>query len=296
MIFILMGLGVIGLYFAIRFFALQESIKKSNENLKEVLKDLEANRRVRIVVPNKKMEEFLETVNEYLEVAQNERIHHLRKEQEFKRQIENVSHDLRTPLTAVLGYINLIDLDTLKQDEKEYIEIIKKKAKALQRLISHFYDLSRLESSNYQLNFIEIDIKKYLREILLTYYQEFENRHIDVNLELEENAVLAKLDEEALERILTNLIQNAIKYAESDLKITLTQGNNRIQIVFENDSSELCEEDIGHLFERFYRKDSSRNSQSTGLGLTITQYLVEAMGGKIKAELLNQRLRISIIF
>lgn len=292
---ILIIVFLIGLYFAIRFFALSKTIKNSNENLKEVLKDLEANRRINIGSPHKELEDLLSTMNDYLELTQKERIYYIRKEEDFRKNIENVSHDLRTPLTSILGYIDLIEKDKLAEDEREYLDIVRRKAKSLQRLVAHFYDLSRLESNNYQLNLTYLDINKSVRETMLSYYQDFENHNIDVKLELGEE-VTALLDESEFERVLTNLIQNTLKYARTDFSISVTNSDKTIRIEFENDAEDLNEEDVSHLFERFYRKDNARNSHSTGLGLTITKHLVQAMGGDIIAELKNQRLRFIVTF
>lgn len=294
LIIILVILFLIGLYFAIRFFALSKTIKDSNEKLKDVLKDLEANRRINISSPHKELEDLLSTMNDYLELTQKERVFYIRKEEDFRKSIENVSHDLRTPLTSILGYIDLIEKDKLDEEEREYIAIIRRKAKSLQRLVAHFYDLSRLESDNYQLSFSNLDIKKSILETMLSYYQDFENRNIDVNLELEE--ATAFLDASEFERVLTNLIQNTLKYAKTNCDISIRNQDQMIKIVFENDVEDVSDEDVSHLFERFYMKDNARNSQSSGLGLTITKYLVEAMEGSIEAELQNQRLRFTIVF
>lgn len=127
-----------------------------------------------------------------------------------------------------------------------------------------------------------IDINMVLREQVLVYYNDFEAKGINVDISLEQKPIYLKLDKNAIERVFANLIQNAIKYGKSRFKICLEIIGKEVNLVFVNDTDDLQKEDGKFLFDRFYMKNSSRNNQSSGLGLTITKFLVELMDGEIE--------------
>lgn len=280
---ILIVLLTISVYFSARFFLLSKNIKEVTKDLKEICGDIESNRKLIFISPNKNFESLLIEVNKYLEKTQLEKIKHVKVEKEIRKEIENISHDLRTPLTSIRGYLELIKDESSTSEEKhEYINIIDKKSKNLQNLIQTFYDLSMLEAKEYKLQIETIDINKMLREQLLDFYNEFDKRAINVDIDLGQEAINVQGDVNALYRIFTNMIQNSIKYSKTTFKAYLEKNDNEAIVIFVNDTNELNEEDIQNLFKRFYMKDTSRNSQSSGLGLTITKLLVEAIGGRFK--------------
>lgn len=280
-------LVLISCYFALRFYSLNWGIRSAKSQLGEITQDLEQNRIIKCSTPDHQLEAFLEEINNNLKTMQKERIQFNRREQTIRKQIESISHDLRTPLTSMLGYIELMDDSTWNQEEKDYLEIIQRKAKALERLIAAFYDLSRLELNDYYFKIEKMDIHKSLNETMLSFYQDFEDRNIQVILKTGETPSYVRCDGGALERVFLNLIQNSLRYAKSYLKVGLKANHQEVRIEFENDADDLKEEDAERLFEPFYVKDESRTSQSTGLGLTITKHIVEQMEGTISAEILH---------
>ncbi len=283
---ILIILLIPSVYFSARFFLLSKNIKEANRDFKEILEDTENNGKLKFLYPDKNFENLLNDINKYLEKSQTDKIRYIRREEEIRKDIENISHDLRTPLTSIRGYLELMNDESIKSEEKQsYISIVERRAKGLQNLIQTFYDLSRLESDNYNLNIEVIDINKELREQLLVFYNDFERKSINVNIDLCKEQAYVKLDKNAIERVFTNLIQNCIKYSKGNFRVLSYKKDKEIIITFANDVQGLEKEEAKLLFNRFYMKDSSRNSQSSGLGLTITKFLVEAMGGMIKAEI-----------
>ncbi|MEG2246392.1 MAG: HAMP domain-containing sensor histidine kinase [Peptostreptococcaceae bacterium] len=282
---ILIILLITSVYFSARFFLLSKNIKESARDFKEILEQMENNRKLKISYPDKNFENLLNEINKYLEKSQTDKIRYMKREEEIRKDIENISHDLRTPLTSIRGYLELMNDESIKSEEKQaYISIVERRAKGLQNLIQTFYDLSRLESDNYNLNIEVIDINKELREQLLVFYNDFERKSISVNIDLCKEQAYVKLDKNAIERVFTNLIQNSIKYSKGNFRVLSYKKDKEIIIIFANDVQGLEKEEVKLLFNRFYMNDSSRNSKSSGLGLTITKFLVEAMGGMIKAE------------
>ena len=290
--------AILSVYFAARFLLLSKGIKETSKDIRGINSNIRANNKLIVRYPNKNMEKLLEEINKYIEKTQVDKIKYIRREEEIRKEIENISHDLRTPLTSIRGYLELINDETTTEIEKqEYISVVEKKAKSLQQLIDIFYDLSRLEGNNYKMNIEVIDINKELREQLLLFYNDFEKSSINVELNLCEKKTNVNLDRVSIDRVFANLIQNAIRYAKDSVKVISTINEQNIVITFSNNIQYMKKEEVDLLFNRFYMGDASRNnSGSSGLGLTITKLLVEKMGGEIKAESTDEWISFQIKF
>lgn len=290
--------AILSVYFAARFLLLSKGIKETSKDIRGINSNIRANTKLIVRYPNKNMEKLLEEINKYIEKTQVDKIKYIRREEEIRKEIENISHDLRTPLTSIRGYLELINDETTTEIEKqEYISVVEKKAKSLQQLIDIFYDLSRLEGNNYKMNIEVIDINKELREQLLLFYNDFEKSSINVDLNLCEKKTNVNLDRVSIDRVFANLIQNAIRYAKDSVKVISTINEQYIIITFSNNIQYMKKEEVDLLFNRFYMGDASRNnSGSSGLGLTITKLLVEKMGGEIKAESTDEWISFQIKF
>ncbi len=297
MIFMVIVLFFTSVYFSARFFLLSKNIREAKDNLKEIIKEIGQNRRLTLSSPHNDMENLLEEMNNYLEITQRGKIKNGRREKELRKEIENISHDLRTPLTSILGYVELMKDEEISNEEKyEYISIVEKKSRALKNLIQDFYDLSRLETDEYKMETKNIDIHKELMEQLLIFYNDFDKKNIHVELNLGDEAIIIQGDLKIIERIFINLIQNAIKYTKDTFKVCIKESRDNIDIIFSNNVKNLEEVHVEKLFNRFYMKDQSRNNQSSGLGLTITKLLVEKMNGSIKAEINDNFIHFIITF
>lgn len=284
-------------YYMLRYYLLNKNLKKAVTQLDDINKDIEQNRILLITYPNKQAEAFLEKMNKYIELTRTERIWFGRREKELRAQIENISHDLRTPLTAIIGYLELLDTESMSADDKEMIEAIDKRARSLQILIGNFYDLSRLEMDDYHLQIEKMDLVRFTKETILLAYQELEQKNIQVQLVLDErvdSTILADIG--AMERIFNNMIQNVLRYAKSYLRVSIISTGDHIELTFANDSDFINQEEIPHIFERFYVREKSRTSQSTGLGLTINKLLTEAMHATVDAKAISNELAITYHF
>ncbi|MVO71550.1 sensor histidine kinase, partial [Paeniclostridium sordellii] len=211
---ILVASLITSVYFSTRFFLLSRSINNVTKDFKYISKNVNSNRKLKLNYPEKHLEQLLLEINKYLEDTQIYKKKYIKREEEIRKEIENISHDLRTPLTSIRGYLELIkDEDIPDKEKKEYIYIIEKRAKVLQNLIQDFYDLSRLENNDYNFSMEIIDINKELKEQILMFYNDFDKKNIDVDIKLKENPMLVYLDKNAIERVFHNLIQNATKYS-----------------------------------------------------------------------------------
>ena len=140
----------------------------------------------------------------------------------------------------------------------------------------------------------KIDINKEIREHILLFYNDFENKNINVEINLLNEEVFVEADKTALERVFTNLFQNTIKYSRGEFKISLEKTKHNVKIILINSIDELTEREVENLFDRFYMKDTARSTSSSGLGLTITKLLIEKMNGEIRAEIINGVLIFTI--
>lgn len=281
--------GLITLYLL-----LSREIKNISNQLYEHNKT-HTNSKILLSFSNKGLEGLAQNINKTLEEKQKIEIEYKGMDKELRQAIANMSHDLRTPLTSIMGYIQLIEDDkTPEEDKKQYLDIVKRRGSTLQGLIESFYDMSRLEAREYKLELKPVNLYNIMCDMIAAFYNDFVNKSIEPIIEIQENIPMVIADENGVKRIVSNLIQNMLRYGNKHVHISLKQEKNSIVSTFENDATGLTQEDLTHLFERFFTADRTRSGKSTGLGLAITKQLVEQMGHSIKAELQNGRLGLII--
>lgn len=291
---ILIAVIIAGGYFAFRYITVVAAIREMNKELQDIQKDLTQNQMLHLPTPNGHLGEMVCSFNEILEKIRKEQQKYEKQEKELKRQIENISHDLRTPLTVILGYLKFIKNTNgrteAEQELRESLEIIERKAESMKTLVTQFYDFSRLNADDYKLTLERVDISRILRETLMGNFQILESAHLEVEAELPEHPVWAAGDTAALERIFSNLLQNAGRYAKSFLHIQFQEDNGYAVVSFSNDTEVLSEKDVPHLFERFYMQDDSRSQGGTGLGLTVARALAQEMGAMLEADIVVDKV------
>ena len=235
--------------------------------------------RLDIPCPNSAAEELFAAVNRLLELRQEENAAYRRKEQELRRQIANVSHDLRTPLTSILGYLQLLEQEELSPEKRrEYFHIVEGRAKTLQTFIGAFYDLSRIEGGEWPLERERVDLARALSDQLAAAYGQIEEAGLDVEVDVAGGLPPVWADSGAVARIFSNLLTNALRHGSGTLSVRLYREGGDLVTSFSNRADGLTAEDADHVFERFYTADKMRTGQSTGLGLAIVKALAERMG------------------
>ena len=257
---------------------LERGLHRAALRMQEQLAD-ETTARLALPCPSAGAEELLVCLNQLLELRQEERAAYRRKEQELRRQIANVSHDLRTPLTSILGYLQLLEGDGLSPEKKaEYLAVVEGRARTLQVFIATFYDLSRIEGGELPLEREKVDLGRALSDQLAASYEQIEEAGLDMEVDLAPDLPPVWADSGAVTRIFSNLLTNALRHGKDALSIRLYREGNGIVSAFSNRAEELTAEDASHVFERFYTADKMRTGQSTGLGLAIVKALAERMG------------------
>lgn len=295
LIFLLICFALLAGVFAARLYMVRRSVRQARRDLRHITEEEDTNQQLTRTIPDKEVDGLLGQVNGILVKRQRERIDYQNKEKELRQQIANISHDLRTPLTAILGYTQLLDDPGITPEERaNYLSIITRRAKVLQELITSFYDLSRVEAGEYLLTMGRVDANAALCEILAAFYKELTDSGLTVETKLPEGALYVAADEKALLRVCQNLVQNALRHGKERLTIGLWEEGRFACLTFSNDAPGMTGEDAAHVFERFYTADKMRTGRDTGLGLTIAKQFVERMGGTITARLEGSRFTITI--
>lgn len=281
----------LAMYFCIRLYILKKALRETDSELQEIQKNLTQNQVLHLPLPDKDLEILMNTINSALDEIREERKKYIKHEHEFQSQIEAVSHDLRTPLTVILGYLKLLQKqeqnNAITDEQREMLNTIIRKAQSMEKLIAQFYDYSRLTASDYKLPLEEIDAGKILREVFVDNCLMLETAHLQVYTDFANHPIYVKGEKGALERILTNLLQNVGRYANSFLRLAIKKDGKRVQIIFENDTQKISAKDIPYLFEPFYTNDLSRNQGGSGLGLTIAKGLAEEIDGELEAHIIS---------
>lgn len=272
------------------------SIRRMTADLRRILHS-KTNASLRLACPNRPLESLAAEVNRALAELQETKARGKRAMDQHRRDLANISHDLRTPLTSVIGYLELLESGDLSPQEKqEYGAILLSRAKALERLIEGLYELSRLESGEYNFTLGPVNLQKLLCETLASFYHDFTARGIEPAAEIDEKAAPALADAEAARRVFTNLISNVLKHDGTNFAVSLRREGDHLVTAFANDAPHLTQEDLPHLFERFYSADRMRSGRNTGLGLAIVRELAEGMRACARADLDHGRLRIEIVW
>ena len=209
---------------------------------------------------------------------------------DVKKSAENIAHDIRTPLTAIKGYVDLLEEEELSEEGRKYLDIIRGRTQYLKSLTDELF-LSLSMKSRGVLNLSNIDAKSILEEALVSYYNEFKKKGMSPSLMTPNEKVIIKADSKALYRVYSNIISNALKYGEGEFKVEMDEKGNTI---FSNLAPNMDSVEANKLLDRYYTISDAK--ASSGIGLSISKEILQEMGGELKVKLENQRLYISIIY
>ncbi|OBZ14932.1 hypothetical protein A8L34_13710 [Bacillus sp. FJAT-27264] len=271
--------------FAALYWMLRRSVRLATDQIKQVLKERRTNRHIHFRSPDKQLEALLVEVNHLLSAQQAERILHEKKEGQIRKQIANISHDLRTPLTSMLGYIELLQEKPISAEEAaEYLLVVEKRTKALRSLISSFYDLSLIEAGDYHIELQKIDLQVLLKRALADLYPELSAAGFEVVLELSDENCFVIADEESVMRIYLNVLQNVLNHGQRSLHLFQGVKDGKLVTMISNETSSLREEDLPNLFQRSFTANRARTERNSGLGLAVVKGLMQQMGYRVQAE------------
>ena len=240
---------------------------------------------------NRKICFLAEQMNRQLMELRTERLKLRQGDMELKSAITNISHDLRTPLTAICGYLDLLEQETFPQKSENYLNIIRERTDAMRALTEELFQYSVISLREEELKIEKVCVNDILEQSLAGFYGVFTNKNIVPDIKMTKVKVMRFLDKSALRRIFDNILSNAARYTDGDLSVKLFSDG---RITFSNHAAKLDRIQAERLFERFYTVESAKNS--TGLGLSIAKLLTEKMTGNIKAEYTDGELVIQVDF
>lgn len=267
------------------------SLRKAAKEIETAFADrliTDTNTLIDISTSDKYMRSLANGINIQLRKLREERHRFRQGDQELKEAVTNISHDLRTPLTAICGYLDLLEREEISEAARRYLSQIENRTEALKSLTDELFQYSVATSSR-ALKPERLDVVRVLEDSLLSFYGVMQEKGIHPNINLPEEPIFRELDASALNRVFSNIISNAVKYSDGDFAVTMTEDGS---ITFVNSAKELDAVTVGRLFDRFYTVDAGRNS--TGLGLSIAKLLTERMSGHIEAAFEAGQLHIII--
>ena len=272
----------------LKIFYMRKAIREIKRGFSEKLYT-DTNTPIMLSSHDKLVSSLANDINVELKELQKQKHRYIQGDKELKNAITNISHDLRTPLTTICGYLSLLDKEEKSEHIARQLSIIKNRTFALKQLVEELFRYTTIISDTENSVYTETVINNVLEDCISSYYAIFKDKGITPNINLCEQKIVRSVDKTALLRIFNNIIDNAIKYSEGDLTISLFENG---KIVFSNHTSDLNEIQIGKLFDRFYTVNTAR--KSTGLGLSIAKALIEKMDGNISADYSNNVLSIII--
>lgn len=244
---------------------------------------------------DKDLEQLAGILNKYNEKQRLAVSGTLQHEESLKESIANISHDLRTPLTVILGHLQLLKKENLSKEQKNRVEIILNKAKKMKELIETFYTFSILDTEEINPQKEKFNFSNLLMNLIIENSPALEYKNIQPKINLPDYSVFLFSDQNMVERILQNLLTNAIRYSSDTVEIVLKQSsNNKIIFLIKNSVNNAAQIDVLRLFNRFYTADKSRNNGGTGLGLAVVKMLTEKLGGSVEAKLQTDTLVIML--
>ena len=289
MIYCLLCAAVVIILLCVKIYLLKKSAREISAQFADRLKN-DTNNLIYVSSSDKDIRRLAESLNAQLSAMRTEELSYIQGNRELKSAVTNISHDLRTPLTAICGYLDLMQKTDDPEKQARYLSIMKERADMMKHLTEELFRYSVIVSDETELKTETVFVNQLLAESISSFYPTLSEKGIAPKISITEERVERKLDSDALSRVFSNLLNNAAKYSDGDLEIALTESG---EITFSNTAKELSAVEVEQLFDRFYTVEAARHS--TGLGLSIARSLIQRMGGSITAEYSDERLTIRII-
>ena len=286
-------LVIIGILLLIIFVLLAKVyfLRKSAQEIRDAFRDrltADTNTLIDISTRDPYMRKLAADINTQLRLLRKERHRYQQGDLELKEAVTNISHDLRTPLTAICGYLDLLEREENSENTTRYLSLIGNRVDAMKQLTEELFRYSVILSTG-ELVLEPVCVNGVLEESIAAFYAALTSRDIQPEIRITETRIERQLNREALGRVFSNILNNALKYSDGDLEIFLHDDG---EIIFSNTASRLNEVQVGKLFDRFFTVEAARNSN--GLGLAISKTLIEQMGGDISANMLGNKLQLII--
>lgn len=271
----------------------QRQIKEICRQL-HFLKEYDSNMRITTDIRWGGMKNLSEELNEFLYRQKEHRKTYIRKEREISEIYTNLSHDIRTPLTSLDGYFQLLEKSTDEEDKARYLAIIQERIGSLKHMLEELFTYTKLQNEEYEVELKKLNLNQLLKETIFSYYDQWMESEIEPQFNLEKGAIWVLGNTQAIQRVIRNVIKNGLEHGKKDMKISLHRERMQAVLCIQNKMQETEKIDVERLFDRFYKADVSRSKNSTGLGLSIAKGFVQKMGGSITAFVEKEWFKIEI--
>ncbi len=235
-------------------------------------------------------------LNDLLELRRKEKQYYQEKETLIADTYTNLSHDIRTPLTSLDGYFQLMEACENVEEQRRYLNIIHERIHSLNEMLEELFMFTKLKNESYRLELTSCCINRILKETVFSYYDEWVRREIQPDIQITEEQLYIDGNKQGLSRIIQNVIKNGLDHGEKKIRIVLKREQNRAVLRISNQVTASEQIDIEHVFDRFYKADAARSKTSTGLGLSIAREFVRRMNGEIGAKIEKNEFIVEMSF
>ncbi len=295
MIWITLGAAVIAIICIIRYELYKNQIKQFRDSIR-FIEQHNSNMRITHEIFNREIDDLVIDLNRLMEKHRSMQNEVEKKEQTLKDLVTNLSHDIRTPLTSLDGYFQLLMSCEVKEDRERYYKIISGRIESLRILLDQLFMYMKLQNNSYEFEMNDCNLNKLLYDGLFEFYQEFTDRGMEPIIEIPEETIMIKANPPAFHRIIQNIIKNILEHGSNQFVVRLAITGKKVSIEFKNEYLSNNHIDISKIFDRFYKADSARTSSSTGLGLAIAKELILKMKGEINASVNENTFTIAMKF
>lgn len=240
--------------------------------------------------------EFAEIINNFLDSYHNKEKAYINKEKYLQNTIRGLSHDIRTPLTSLDGYLQLIANNKENINNDKYFSIMRNRISSLNNILDQLFTFVKLQENEYKLEMEKIDFTSLALQTLFNYYEDFKFRNIEPKINFPNKKIFINANTDALERIFQNIYKNILEHGQNPISLSISEDEKKLIFVSKNKTKDGLTINKDDLFKEFYKASNSRNGSSTGLGLAITKALVEKLNGKITADISDNYFSIEISF
>ena len=235
-------------------------------------------------------------LNDLLELRRKEKRYYQEKETLIADTYTNLSHDIRTPLTSLDGYFQLMEACENVEEQRRYLNIIHERIHSLNEMLEELFMFTKLKNESYRLELTSCCINRILKETVFSYYDDWVRREIQPDIQITEEQLYIDGNKQGLSRIIQNVIKNGLDHGEKKIRIVLKQEQNQAVLRISNQVTDSEQIDIEHVFDRFYKADAARSKTSTGLGLSIAREFVRRMNGEIGAKIEENEFIVEMRF
>ncbi len=295
MAWITLGSIVVAVFYIVRYELYRKQVNSFRESI-QFIEQHNSNMRITQEVSNKEIKVLVNDLNRLMQKYRYIEREYVKKEQELKDLVTYLSHDIRTPLTSLDGYFQLLMDCTDLEDRDRYHQIIRGRIDSLRVLLEELFMYMKLQNNAYEVELSDCNLNNVLYDSILGFYQEFSNLKIEPVVTIPEGKIVINGNKLAMTRVMQNIIKNVLEHGSNRFELKVWRSDHKVFIEFENEYSYDSKIDVSKLFDRFYRADKARTSTSTGLGLAIAKELVERMKGTIEARVDEKSLAITLQF